>query len=123
MPSAAPRSRRTAARSAVVDLAQARGARRLRELEERCQSIDEGARRLVSRLFQCGAIFTRHGSRMARDVLLSHQQLLRAAALIGRAEDLDDSAPGECDALYQEAAALVERSTQILARCQPGCDR
>lgn len=123
MASAAPRSRRTAGRSAVVDLAQARDARRLRELDERCQSVDEGARRIVSRLFQCGAIFTRQGSRVARDVLLSHQQLLRAAALIGRAEELDASVPDECDALYQEASALVERSTQILARCQATCGR
>src|SRR5512138_2253948 len=105
MPTAAPRSRRSAARSAVVDLAEARDARRLRELEERCDAVDEGARRLVSRLFQCGAIFTRQGSRVARDVLFSHQQLLRAATLIGRAADRDASAPGECDALYQEAAA------------------
>ena len=97
--------------------------RRLRELEERCDAVDEGARRLVSRLFQCGAIFTRQGSRVARDVLFSHQQLLRAAALIGRAADRDASAPDECDALYQEAAALVERSTQILARCQGACPR
>jgi len=120
---AAPRSRRTAARSAVVDLAQARDARRLRELDERCRAIDEGARRIVSRLFQCGTIFTRHGSRLAREVLLSHQQLLRATALIGRAEELEDSSSDECDALYQAAVALVERSTQILARCQAACGR
>lgn len=123
MPSAASRPRRTAASSAVVDLAHARDARRLRELDERCQSIDEGARRIVSRLFQCGAIFTRQGTRLAREVLRSHQQLLRAAALIGRASELDAFAPEECDALYQEAASLVERSTLILARCQAACPR
>jgi hypothetical protein len=123
MPLAAPRPRRTSARSAVVDLAQARDARRLRDLGERCRGIDECARRAVSRLFQCGTIFTRQGSRLARDLLLSHQQLLRAAALIGRAGDGDASAPDEADALYQEAATLVERSAQIVARCDSACGR
>ena len=123
MPLASPRPRRTSARPAVVDLAQARDARRLRELGERCQGIDECARRAVSRLFQCGAIFSRQGARLGRDLLLSHQQLLRAAALIGRAGDGDASAPDESDALYQEAVALVERSAQIVARCDAACAR
>src|SRR5512134_3461495 len=107
MPPAASRPLRSAARSAVVDLAQARDARRLRDLGDRCRTIDECARRSLSRLFQCGAIFTRQGSRLGRDLLLSHQQLLRAAALIGRAGECDESAPEESDGLYQEAATLV----------------
>ena len=123
MTSAAPSSRRAAARSAVVDLAQARDARRLRELGERCRAMDECARAIVSRLFRCGSIFSRHGSRMARDLLLSHQQLLRAAALIGRAGEADAAASDDPDALYQEASALVERSTLVVARCEAACAR
>lgn len=107
----------------MVDLAQARDARRLRDLGDRCRSIDEAARRALSRLFQCGSIFTRQGSRLGRDLLLSHQHLLRAAALIGRASDCDESAPDEADALYQEAAGLVERSSQIVVRCEAACAR
>lgn len=122
MPAAAPRPRRPA-RSAVVDLAQARDARRLRELGERCRAIDEHARRAVSRLFQCGSIFTRRGARLGRDLLFSHQQLLRAATLIVQAGECDAAAPEACDALYQEAAALVERSNQIVARCEAACAR
>lgn len=110
-------------RSAVVDLAQARDARRLRELGERCGAVDDSARRLLSRLFQCGTIFTRQGSRLGRDLLLSHQYLLKAAALVERAGDCDASAPDESDALHQEAAALVERSAQIIARCEVSCAR
>ncbi|HSM91484.1 MAG TPA: hypothetical protein VLT47_01285 [Anaeromyxobacteraceae bacterium] len=106
-----------------MDLAQARDARRLRELGERCTSVDESARRLLARLFQCGAIFTRQGSRLGRDLLLSHQHLLRAAALVGRAGDCDEGAPEEADALYQEAAALVDRSAQIVTRCEASCAR
>lgn len=123
MTSAAPRPRRTAARSAVVDLETARGARRLRELGDRCDALDECTRRIVSRLFQGGTIFTRHGARLGRELLLSHQQLLRAAALIGQAAECDASAPEECDALYREAAALVERSTLTVARCETACGR
>jgi hypothetical protein len=112
-----------ATRSAVVDLAQARDARRLRDLGERCGAVDDCARRMLSRLFQCGTIYTRQGSRLGRDLLLSHQHLLRASALVGRAGDCDASAPDESDALYQEAAALVERSAQIIARCEASCSR
>jgi hypothetical protein len=123
MPSAVPRPHRTSARSAVVDLAQARDARRLRDLGDRCRKIDESARRNLSRLFHCGSIFTRHGSRLGRDLLLSHQCLLKAATLIGRATDCDESAPAEADSLYQEAAALVERSNEIVLRCEAACAR
>jgi len=105
----------------VVDLAQARDARRLRELGERCQAVDEGVRRSLSRLFQCGAIFTRRGARVGRDLLLSHQHLLRAAALVVRAGECDATSPDESDALFREAAALVERSTEIIARCDASC--
>jgi hypothetical protein len=107
----------------VVDLAQARDARRLRDLGERCRVIDESARRSLMRLFQCGSIFTRQGTRLGRDLLLSHQHLLRAASLIGRATDCDASAPDESDALYREAAGLVERSNEIVARCEAACAR
>lgn len=107
----------------MVDLAEARDARRLRELGERCTAVDGCARRMLSRLFQCGAIFTRQGSRLGRDLLLSHQHLLRAAALVGRVGDGDGAAPDETDALYREAAALVERSSQIVERCEASCSR
>jgi hypothetical protein len=123
MPTAAPRPQRTPGRSAVVDLAQARDARRLRDLGERCRSVDEGARRTLTRLFACGTIFTRHGSRIGRDLLLCHQHLLRAAGLVGKATECDESAPEEADALYQEAASLVERAHQVVARCEAACAR
>jgi hypothetical protein len=122
MTSSAPRPRRTT-RSAVVDLAQARGARRLRDLGERCRELDEATRRNLTCLFRCGTIFTRHGSRLGRELLLSHQHLLAAAALLARASDCDASAPEEADALYHEASALVARSTQIIARCEAACSR
>ncbi|MGB8931035.1 MAG: hypothetical protein WCC48_07290, partial [Anaeromyxobacteraceae bacterium] len=95
----------------------------LRELGERCSAADDSARRLLARLFQGGAIFTRQGSRLGRELLLAHQQLLRAESLVWRAGDCDDSAPDESDALHQEAAALVDRSAQIIARCDASCAR
>jgi hypothetical protein len=122
MPTAASRPRRST-RSAVVDLAEARDARRLRDLGDRCRDVDECARRTLSRLFRCGVIFTRHGARLGRELLLGHQHLLRAAALIGRATDCEPAAPDEAEALYQEASALVERSTQIITRCEAACAR
>ena len=123
MPTAAPRPQRSAGRSAVVDLAQARDARRLRDLGERCRSVDEGARRTLTKLFGCGTIFTRHGSRIGRDLLLCHQHLLRAAGLLGKATECDATDPEEADALYQEAAGIVERAHRIVARCEAACSR
>lgn len=123
MRSLAPRTQPPASRTAVVDLAQARDARRLRDLSERCRTVDEAGRRALSRLFHCGNIFTRQGARLGRDLLLSHQHLLRAAVLIGRAGECDASAPDESDALYREAAPLVDRATQIISRCEAVCAR
>ena len=120
MGSRLPRSRQRAAPtvSAVVELSVARDARRLREFQARCRSVDELNRRSLSRLFQTGLIFTRHGARLGRELLLAHQHLLRVSDLLARIGDLSVAgAGGDATALYDEAQALLARTTELTARC------
>src|SRR5512135_3495462 len=114
----APRSRKARAAPPVVDLAQARDARRLREIQARCRAVDEVNRRSLGRLFQTGFIFTRQGARLGRDLLLAHQHLLRVSDLLARIAELPEAhAPGDAAALYEEAQALLARTTELTARC------
>jgi hypothetical protein len=115
-----PRARRPRPqpRSAVVDLAQARETRRLREYQARCRAVDEVNRTALSRLFQSGHIFTRQGARLGRDLLLAQQHILRVSDLLARIGELPDaSAAGEASGLYEEAQALLARTTELAARC------
>ncbi len=113
-----PRKRSPTAASAVVDLALARDARRLRDFQARCRGVDEVNRKSLSRLFQTGLIFTRHGARLGRELLLAHQHLLRVTDLLARVGELPAAAPaGEAAALYAEAQLLLARTTELTARC------
>ena len=102
----------------MVDLAQARESRRLRDFQARCQGVDDVNRKALARLFQSGLIFTRSGARLGRDLLLAHQHLLRVGDLLARIGELPDpSADGDAAALYAEAQSLLARTTELTARC------
>ncbi len=112
-----PRSRKArAATPPVVDLAKARSARRLRELQARCRAVDETNRKSLVRLFQTGLVYTRQGARLGRDLLLAHQHLLRVADLLARIGEADGAGPGETAALYDEAQGLLARTAELTAR-------
>jgi phosphate uptake regulator len=101
----------------VVDLAQARDARRVRELQARCLAVDEVNRKSLARLFQSGLLYTRQGARLGRDLLLAQQHLLRVGDLLAQIAELPDaSADGEAAALYEEARALLARTAELTAR-------
>ncbi len=101
----------------MVDLAQARDARRLREIQARCRAVDEVNRKSLGRLFQSGLLFTRQGARLGRDLLLAHQLLLRVSDLLAKIAELpEDAADGEAAGLYDEAQALLARTTELTAR-------
>jgi phosphate uptake regulator len=111
-----PRSRKSRAATPVVDLATARSARRLRELQARCRAVDETNRKSLVRLFQTGLVYTRQGARLGRDLLLAHQHLLRVADLLARICEADGAGPGETTALYDEAQGLLARTAELTAR-------
>ena len=112
------RSRARARVSAIVDLAHARDARRLRDFQERCRAVDEVNRRALGRLFQTGVIYTRQGARLGRDLLLAHQHLLRVSDLLARIEELPDAeARSDAGELYVEAQSLLARTSELATRC------
>jgi hypothetical protein len=101
----------------VVDLAQARDARRVRDLQARCLTVDELNRKSLARLFQSGLLYTRQGARLGRDLLLAQQHLLRVGDLLARIAELPDgAADAEAAALYEEARALLARTAGLTAR-------
>jgi len=122
LPRGAPTPRtvpRTRFPSAVVDLADARDDRRLRDYQHRLRTVVETNRKAVSRLFQSGLIFTRAGARLGRDLLLAHQHLLKAGDLLARLSDLGTARgarDGEAEALYGEVQALLARTSELSAR-------
>ncbi len=102
----------------VVDLAAARGDRRLRDARERLASMMDRNRRALTRLFQSGLIFTRQGARLGRELLLAHQHLVRVADLVAR---LGDPAgrprrDAEAEALFGQVQLLLSRTTELSAR-------
>jgi hypothetical protein len=105
--------------SAVVDLADARDDRRLREYQGRLRAVLETNRKALSRLFQSGLIFTRAGARLGRDLLLAHQHLLKARDLLARLGELGAGRGGRdrgAEALYGEVQALLARTSELSAR-------
>ncbi|HET7824591.1 MAG TPA: hypothetical protein VFK90_04630 [Anaeromyxobacter sp.] len=116
MPPPVPRSRKARAATPVVDLAKARSARRLRELQARCRTVDETNRKSLVRLFQTGLVYTRQGARLGRDLLLAHQHLLRVADLLARIGEAEGAGPTESAALYDEAQGLLARTAELTAR-------
>jgi hypothetical protein len=114
----APQARKRATVSTeIVDLAMARDARQLRDFQARCRSVDELNRKALARLFQTSLIFTRHGARLGRELLLAHQHLLRVTDLLARIGELPDASAAEGSALYREAQSLLSRTTELTARC------
>ncbi len=116
MPPPVSRTRKARAVPPVVDLAQARDARRLRELQERCGAVDEVNRKALGRLFQTGLVFTRQGARLGRDLLLAHQHLLRVSDLLARIAEMPESSADEAAVLYGEAQGLLARTVELTAR-------
>jgi hypothetical protein len=102
--------------AAVVDLADARDGRRLRELESRLRSSVERNRRALSRLFQSGAVYTRAGARLGRELLLAHQHLLKAGDLLARLGADDEREDAEVGALERQVRAVLERTGELYAR-------
>ncbi len=106
---------------AVVDLADARDDRRLRDYQARLCTVVDTNRKALSRLFQSGLIFSRAGARLGRDLLLAHQHLVKVADLLSRLGDLtQDGTRGRCDAeaeaLYAQVQALLARTSELSAR-------
>jgi hypothetical protein len=113
----------------VVDLGDARDARRIRDLEGRCRVADERNRKSLAHLFGSGLLYTRQGARLGRELLLAHQLTFRVweilAALVEHpeppaAKPAESADPGrlarEAGVLLGKIAELTARSEVVLAR-------
>jgi hypothetical protein len=100
----------------VIDLARVRDERRLEEYQGRTGQVLEANKRALARLFQSGVIYSRVGSRLARDLLLAHQHLLKVGDLLARLGEMDSPERFDADAIYGEVHALLSRTTELSAR-------
>jgi hypothetical protein len=100
----------------VIDLARVRDERRLEEYQGRTRQVLEANKRALARLFQSGVIYSRAGSRLARDLLLAHQHLLKVVDLLARLGEMDSPERFDADAIYGEVHALLSRTTALSAR-------
>jgi hypothetical protein len=108
---------RTARREApVIELARVRDERRLVEYQRRTRQVQDANKRALARLFQSGLIYSRAGSRLARDLLLAHQHLLKVADLLTRLSEMDAPEGFDAEAVYDEVHALLSRTTALSAR-------
>jgi hypothetical protein len=101
----------------VVNLHDARLSRRVDAYAARLDRVLKANKRAVTRLFNTGLIFTKHGSRAGRDLLLAHEHLLRVVALIERlGNEGDVPAPrkaDEVDAIFLELDTLLDRTAEL----------
>ncbi len=100
--------------SHVIDLGRARDARRLGRTREELRAVAEVNKKALARLFQTGLIFSRHGARLGRDLLLAQQHLLKASDLLARAGEVSGRRASE--ALYGQVQGLLARTSALTAR-------
>ncbi|HZZ83855.1 MAG TPA: hypothetical protein VFE30_04905 [Anaeromyxobacteraceae bacterium] len=113
-------SQRSRARFAgpVVDLDRARSDRRLLEAHRRLREVLEVNRKALGGLFQSGLIYTRHGARLGRDLLLAQQHLIKVRELLARLGELDGlpAEGAEGALLHRQVQVLLARTAELTAR-------
>lgn len=101
----------------VVNLHDHRLSRRVASYRARLDRVLKANKRAVTRLFSTGLLFTRHGTRAGRDLLLAHEHLLRVVGLVERlANEGDVPAPRraeEIDAIFFELDELLDRTSEL----------
>lgn len=101
----------------VVSLSDARNSRRLELYQARLERVIGANKRAIGKLYTSGILFTKHGTRAGRDLLLAHEHLLRVVALLDRlAHQGDVPAPrraDEVDGIFQELDTLLERTAEL----------
>ena len=100
----------------VIELARVRDERRLAEYQRRTRQVQDANKRALARLFQSGLIYSRAGSRLARDLLLAHQHLLKVADLLSRLGEMESPERFDAESVYDEVHALLSRTTALTAR-------
>lgn len=102
----------------VIQLARAREARRVAEYQRRTRQVIDANKRALARLFQSGVIYSRVGARLARDLLLAHQHLLKVGDLLARLSEMESPERFDAQSVYDEVQALLSRTTALTARSE-----
>ena len=102
----------------VIELARVRDARRLVDFQRRTQLVIDANKRALARLFQSGVIYSRVGARLARDLLLAHQHLLKVGDLLTRLSEKDSPEGFDAETIYDEVQALLSRTAALTARSE-----
>src|SRR5262245_37814206 len=101
----------------VVDLAEARGQRRLKQYETKIQAVLESSRRALNRLFSTNLLYSHQGTRAGRDLLLVHQKMVKVQDALRRIEaGSATGGPQETEALFGELDGLIEKTYEITDR-------
>jgi hypothetical protein len=111
-------ARSVSAETPVIQLARAREARQLAEYQRRTRQVIDANKRALARLFQSGVIYSRVGARLARDLLLAHQHLLKVGDLLTRLAEVESPERFDAQAVYEEVQALLSRTTTLTARSE-----
>lgn len=102
----------------VIELARVREARRLVDTQRRTRQVIDANKRALARLFQSGVIYSRVGARLARDLLLAHQHLLKVGDLLARISEIESPERFDAESVYDEVQALLSRTTALTARSE-----
>jgi hypothetical protein len=100
----------------VVDLADARDGRRLRDLRSRLRASLDRNKRALARLFHSGLLYTRTGARLGRELLLAHQHLLRAGDLLARVDEAGGKHDPETELAARQVLQVLDRTGELYAR-------
>jgi len=104
----------------VVDFVKVRSRRRVKLYESKIAKVVESNRRVIGRLFSSGALFTRQGTRVGRDLLLAHQHLLRVVSLMHRLTGAPTPPSRRRAArpvdVFRELDELLERTSDLTHR-------
>jgi hypothetical protein len=110
----------TAADAEVIDFGTARERQLLIRYRGRAQDVIAQNRQALQELYDSGMIFTRHGTKVGRDLLQAHRNLLRIVDMLKKAPKCEENGvigrlvAGE--ALFVEVEALLAKTNDITQR-------
>jgi hypothetical protein len=104
----------------VIDFGAARERQLLGRYRERAQAVLGQNQEALQRLYESGIIFTRHGTRVGRELLQAHRHLLQVVDMVKKAPtSMEDGMMGrliEGAALFDEIEALLGKTNAITER-------
>lgn len=109
--------RKTPPSAVLIQLDQARQRRRIDDYRRQLQAVLQSNQRAFLRLQECGRLFSREGLPAGRDLLLTHQNLLAALALLDGLSDAGDvpapQQPVRVNAAFRKLDRLLTRTNDL----------